>query len=105
MPGPGDRGGVKQRPKNAKGALRRIVGYMAQFRYLVLLLLICSFISNIGNLLGPSFSGKAINAAAAGKGNVDMSLVTHYALLMLAAYVGSNIVNFFVNFGMKIRMV
>ncbi len=100
MPGPGDRGGVKQRPKNAKGALRRIIGYLAQFRYVVLLLLFCSFLSNIGNLLGPSFSGKAINAASAGRGNVDMALVGHYALLMLAAYVGSNIVNFFVNFGM-----
>ena len=66
----------------------------------MLLLLICSFISNIGNLLGPSFSGKAINAASAGKGNVDMALVKHYALLMLIAYVDSNIVNFFVNFGM-----
>ena len=66
----------------------------------MLLLLICSFISNIGNLLGPSFSGKAINAASAGKGNVDMALVKHYALLMLIAYVGSNIVNLFVNFGM-----
>ena len=100
MPGSGDRGGVKQRPKNAKGALRRIIGYLAQFRYVVLLLLFCSFLSNIGNLLGPSFSGKAINAASAGRGNVDMALVGHYALLMLAAYVGSNIVNFFVNFGM-----
>ena len=57
MPGPGDRSGVKQRPKNAKGALRRIIGYLAQFRYVVLLLLFCSFLSNIGNLLGPSFSG------------------------------------------------
>lgn len=100
MPGPGDRGGVKQRPKNAKGALRRIVGYLAQFRFVVLLLLICSFLSNIGNLLGPSFSGKAINAASAGPGNVDLALVKHYALLMLIAYVGSNVVNFFVNFGM-----
>lgn len=100
MPGPGDRGGVKQRPRNAKGALRRIIGYLAEFRFIVLLLLICSFISNIGNLLGPSFSGKAISAASAGRGNVDMSLVKHYAMLMLVAYVGSNIVNFFVNFGM-----
>ena len=100
MPGRGDRGGVKQRPRNAKGALRRIIGYLAEFRFIVLLLLICSFISNIGNLLGPSFSGKAISAASAGQGNVDMALVKHYAMLMLAAYVGSNIVNFFVNFGM-----
>lgn len=100
MPGPGDRGGVKQRPRNAKGALRRIIGYLAEFRFIVLLLLICSFISNIGNLLGPSFSGKAISAAGAGRGNVDIALVKHYAMLMLVAYVGSNIVNFFVNFGM-----
>ena len=31
MPGPGDRGGVKHRPKDAKGALRRILKYLMEF--------------------------------------------------------------------------
>ena len=100
MPGPGDRGGVKQRPKNAKGALRRMMQYLMQYRWMVLALLLCSFASNIGNLLGPTFAGRAISAASGGPGAVDMDAVLHYALLMLAAYVGSNVMNFLVNIGM-----
>ena len=99
MPGKGDRGGEKRRPKDAKGALIRIIRYLMQYRYLVLLFLLFSFASNVGNLMGPSFAGKAI-AAAGGKGAVDMPVVVHYALLMLAAYIGSNIMNFLVNVGM-----
>ena len=56
MPGPGDRGGVKQKPKNAKGALLRIIGYLMKYRFIVLFLLLCSFASNIGNLMGPNFA-------------------------------------------------
>jgi ATP-binding cassette subfamily B protein len=100
MPGPGDRGGAKQKPKNAKKTLRRLLKYIMEYAWLVFLLLICAFASNIGNLLGPDFAGKAITAASAGKGRVDMELVVHYGLLMLLVYVGSNILSFLVNIGM-----
>ena len=100
MPGPGDRGGVKQKPKNAKGALLRIIGYLMKYRFIVLFLLLCSFASNIGNLMGPNFAGKAIAAASVGEGKVDMSIVFRYAKLMLIAYVGSNIMSFLVTIGM-----
>jgi ATP-binding cassette subfamily B protein len=100
MPGPGDRGGAKQKPKNAKKTLRRLLKYIMEYAWLVFLLLICAFASNIGNLLGPDFAGKAITAASAGKGRVDMDLVVHYGLLMLLVYVGSNILSFLVNIGM-----
>lgn len=100
MPGAGDRGGVKSRPKNTKSALRRIVKYLVQYRWAVAALLLCSFLSNIGNLLGPNFAGKAITAASAGPGKVDMQAVWYYAMWMLVAYVGSNVVNFLVAIGM-----
>ncbi len=100
MPGPGDRGGIKQKPKNAKKTLRRLLKYMMEYAWLFFVLLICAFASNIGNLLGPDFAGKAITAASAGKGNVDMQLVIHYGLMMLLVYVGSNILSFLVNIGM-----
>ena len=100
MPGPGDRGGVKAKPKDTRGALRRIIRYLMAYRYLVLFFLVCAFLSNIGNLMGPRFAGKAIGAAAAGAGKVDFAAVGRYALLMLIAYVGSNVMNFLVNFGM-----
>ena len=99
MPGRGDRGG-REKPKNAKGALVRILSYLGDFKIMVIFLLICAFLSNIGNLLGPTFAGKAINAAAAGKGLVDFSVVYHYALLMLIVYVGSNVLSFLVSLGM-----
>ena len=96
MPGRGDRGKKKEKPKDAKGTLRRILQYLGGYKFAILALVICAFASNIGNLLGPRFAGKAIGAAV-GKGKVDFDTVLHYAMLMLAAYVGSNLLSFFVN--------
>lgn len=100
MPGPGDRGREKQKPKNPRKTLRRLLRYMFRYIFIVLILLICAFSSNIGNLLGPDFAGKAITEASKGAGNVDLTRVIHYGLLMLLAYVGSNILSFCVNIGM-----
>jgi ATP-binding cassette subfamily B protein len=104
MPGPGDRGGKKEKPKDAKGTLRRIVRYLLAYRWLVLLFLIFALLSNVGNLLGPRFAGRAIGVAEAGfrqgPGHVDMDLVARYALLMLGCYIGGNILGFAVNLGM-----
>ena len=99
MPGRGDRGG-RGKPKDTRGTLRRILRYLASYRWVVLFLLLCAFASNIGNLLGPSFAGKAIGEAEAGPGQVDFSRVLYYAKWMLAAYLGSNVMSFLVNQGM-----
>ncbi len=99
MPGRGDRGG-RQKPKDAKGALKRILKYLFRYGWVVLILLVCAFASNIGNLLGPNFAGKAITAASSGVGKVDMDTVLRYAIAMLCAYLFSNVLNFAVNIGM-----
>ena len=44
MPGPGDRGGKKERPKDTRGALRRILSYLMEYRWLVLLFLLVQLI-------------------------------------------------------------
>ena len=104
MPKPGGRGGAKARPRDAKGALLRLLRYLMTYRWWVLLFLVCSFLSNIGNLMGPQFAGKAIGVVEAGgrlgPGHVDMAAVGRYALLMLACYVGSSVTSFLVNIGM-----
>ena len=100
MPGPGDRGGKKSKPKDAKGTLLRILRYLAQYFWIVVILLICAFASNIGNLLGPQFAGEAIGEAEAGPGQVNFERVFFYARWMLAAYLGSNIMSFLVSQGM-----
>ena len=90
-----------EKPRDARGTLVRTLRYMVNYRYLVLFLLVCTFASNIGNLLGPSFAGKAIGAAV-GPGQVDFATVGHYAKYMLAAYLFSNIMSFLVNQGMML---
>ena len=97
MPGRGDRGGRKERPKDTKKALRRLLGYLKPFLLPVFFSCLCAFCGNILNLLGPKFAGKAIGAAEAGKGLVDFSLVGRYALCMLVAYALSNVLSFCVN--------
>lgn len=93
---PGPPRGKKEKPKDAKGTLRRIFQYIMSYRVAVAALLLCTFASNIGNLLGPTFAGKAIGAAV-GKGQVDFDTVAYYAWCMLIAYVFSNLMSFLVN--------
>ena len=99
MPGAGDRGG-RAKPRDARGTLRRVLRYLAAYRWAVLLFLICAFLSNVGSLLGPSFAGEAIGEAEAGAGRVDFGRVRFYALCMLGAYLGSNALSIVVNLGM-----
>ncbi|MBR6381127.1 MAG: ABC transporter ATP-binding protein [Lachnospiraceae bacterium] len=100
MPGPGDRGTEKQKPKHARRTLLRLIRYLMVYGWAVALFLLCALLSNIGNLLGPNFAGKAIAAASAGAGNVAIPTVIRYGILMLIAYVSSNILSFLVNIGM-----
>lgn len=104
MPGPGDRGGPKAKPRDAKGALRRILHYLMEYRWWVLLFLACTLLSNIGNLLGPRFAGKAIgvveDGCRLGPGQVDLEAVGRYALLMLVCYAGGSVMSFLVSIGM-----
>ena len=104
MPGPGDRGGKKEKPRDAKGALLRVVRYLMAYRWQVALFLLCALLSNLGNLMGPRFAGKAIGLAEEGyrlgPGMVDMAGVTRYALLMLACYGAGSLMSFLVSIGM-----
>ena len=104
MPGPGDRGGKKERPRDAKGTLRRILHYLMEYRWWVVLFLFCTLLSNAGNLLGPRFAGKAIGVVEEGfklgPGQVDMEAVGRCALLMLVCYVGGSLMSFLVSIGM-----
>lgn len=104
MPGKGDRGGVKRKPKDAKRTLRRIIRYLSVYKWVVALLVLFAFLSNAGNLIGPKLAGKAIGVVEAGArlgvGHIDMRQVTRYAVGMLLFYAGSTILNFLVNIGM-----
>ena len=99
-----ERFAVKKKPKDTRGTLIRIAKYLSDYLWIVILLVVLSFLSNLGNLMGPRFAGKAIGIAEEGfrkgVGMVDMETVVHYALLMALFYVGSNILNFLVRIWM-----
>lgn len=104
MPGKGDRGGEKRKPRDAKRTLVRIIKYMAVYKWVVVALVLLAFLSNVGNLLGPQLAGEAIGVveegAKQGVGKIDMDRVIHYAILMLVFYVGSTLMSFLVGIGM-----
>ena len=100
MPGRGDRGGKKEKPKDAKGTLLRILRYLADYRLIVVFLCLLALLSNAGNLIGPKLAGSAIAEAEAGAGLVQFDRVFFYAKWMLIVYVGSNILSFCVSLSM-----
>ena len=74
------RDAILKKPKDTKGTLIRLLGYMKEFKWIFLLVVTLSFISNGLSLLGPSLAGHAISEAAAGKGAVNFDRVYYYAL-------------------------
>lgn len=85
------------RPKDGKKALRRILAFVKDYKMLVLFALILSFTANVLTLIGPSLAGKAINEAAAGKGQVNFTKVFYYVRLMLVFYLGSSMISIGIN--------
>lgn len=94
------RNAKRERPKNAKGTLLRILRYTGDDRFTIFAILILVLLGNSLALLGPSLAGKAVGAASAGAGKVDFSLVYRYAAGMLLCYLASSATTFIVNFSM-----
>ncbi|MCD7764137.1 MAG: ABC transporter ATP-binding protein/permease [Lachnospiraceae bacterium] len=84
--------------KDRRGTLLRLIRYTANYKYIMIVALLLCLVSNLMALAGPFLAGRAISAAAAGKGKVDFSLVFYYAKLMLIFYVASSLLTLVINF-------
>lgn len=82
------------KPKDTKKAVRRLLKYIWNFKFLAVTAVLLSVFSNIFALVGPKLSGNAIDVIAEGKGNVDFSKVYYYAGLMLLFYVASAVMSY-----------
>ena len=89
--------GTAVKPKDARGTLLRMLSYLSAYKYLLLLVIGLSFVSNILSLLGPSYAGAAINEADSGVGLVNFQRVFYYAKRMLAVYIGSSLLTVAIN--------
>ncbi len=81
---------VMHKPKDSKGALRRMLSFLGPFRWLILMVWALCIVSNLLQLQGPDLAGHAINEAAAGVGRVDFEKVKYYAVRMLMCYLASS---------------
>lgn len=88
---------VARKPKDTKGALLRILSYIAEYKWILLLVIALSVLSNVLALLGPSLAGSAINEAAAGVGKVNFEKVFYYVKRMLIFYLGSSLLTILIN--------
>ena len=91
MPGKGQV--FDRKPINKKATLLRLLKYMLNFKWLLLLALALTIFSNLFAMIGPRLSGNAIDCIAA-EGGVDFAGVSHYALLMLLFYLGSSVFSY-----------
>lgn len=85
-PGRGPRGALqfKEKPKDFKGALKRIFKYLGTNKVYLIMLFIVVVISTLISLLGPVLQGNAINAIKQG----NMSKLTKTLILLFSVYVG-----------------
>ena len=81
------------RPKK-RALLLRLCGYFRQHIFLVLGALVLTVGSNLLALVGPTLSGKAIDAIQPGKGAVIFSQVFRYCGLMVLFYAGSSVLSY-----------
>ena len=93
---------VMKKPKDTRGALRRLLRYLGPWKYVIAGVLGLSLISNLLNLWGPSLAGSAIREAAAGPGRVNFEAVGRYASLMLLCYLGSALLGFAISLSMTV---
>ncbi len=91
-----------KKPKDARGTFRRLLSYIVDYKRIILIAIILSFIGNICGLISPSLAGKAINEAAAGVGKVNMDRVKYYAFRMLIFYLISSFTTIFISILMTI---
>ena len=93
--GRGGAGRTFQKPKNRKYVLKRLWNYLFTYKWLIILALILTILSNLFALIGPALLGEAIDAMDIEKnGFVDLDKVFHYATLMVIFYILSSVFSY-----------
>ena len=107
MPGPGRRGpmrggmGPGEKAKDFKGTIRKLMGYLSQYRIALVFVVIFAIGSTIFNIVGPKVLGKAtteiynglISKVSGGSG-IDFTKIGHIMIILLALYIASTLFSF-----------
>jgi ATP-binding cassette, subfamily B, multidrug efflux pump len=82
------------KPKDTKYVIRRLWAYFYHYKWMLILAILLTVLSNLLALVGPMLSGYAIDAIEPGKGMVIFQKVFYYAGWMIAFYVVSSILSY-----------
>jgi len=85
---------LREKPKNAKATIVKLVKYIGKSKYLVMLIMLTTIISTLLNLAGPSLQGKAIDSITIGEGrvSVDFDALVETLVLMGIVYICSALI-------------
>ena len=97
----GDRRRFEAKKIDMPALLKRLWKYLGRNRLLLVLAAVLSISSSVLSLLGPKFSGMAINAIELGKGQVDFDTVWQCAGLMFASYAISAVLTYLLHVVMQ----
>jgi len=85
----------REKPKDAKGTLLKLMKYIGRSKYLILLLFTVVIVSTVLNLAAPALQGKAIDAITltpdTGKVDVNFDALVKALMLLASVYIGSSL--------------
>lgn len=90
--GPGGPGGmIREKPKNVRATLGKLLKYIGKNKYSVILIIITTIITTILSLLGPTLQGKAIDAITitSERVSVDFDSLVRILVIMAVVYLAS----------------
>ena len=81
------------KPRDIKYVIKRLWGYLMQYKLWLFAALILTGAGNICALIGPSLSGRAIDAIHPG-GGTDFKTVGMYVVMMIILYILSSVISY-----------
>lgn len=92
--GPGSR--PVEKAKNFKGTLKKLLGYLSKYKFMIAIVISCAIISTIFNIVGPKILGNitteiysGVMKMIAGTGGIDFDEIRRIVLILLAIYIVS----------------
>ena len=86
--------GIPDKPKDRKKVLLRMWKYLYRFKWMVFFALLLTVASNLFALIGPTLSGRAIDAIGTVPGEVDFPRAFFYCGLMILFYLLSSLFSY-----------
>lgn len=78
---------------NRKATIRRLIGYLKESQFLLLLACVTTIVANVLALYGPKLTGVAIDEIG-GPGQVNFDKVLYYCVLMILFYIISSVLTY-----------